>query len=181
MFRTTTSCFFSGSLSLSCCQLIAFLRPFGPPQSCHVGPPGASVTVCHIEGLEVCGFCPVPRVFFLLGRLLQLLDLKMKFVVFRVFQTELSWTVFWPWDLLHVFFISLKRLCDSHSLQLIVFTFFFLSREFSVEILHLPFCHFELCFSFTSLSSWQSSWALVMVVFQVLELSAFLHSSRPQY
>lgn len=32
-------------------------------------------------------------------------------------------------------FISLKTLCDSHSLQLIIFTFFFVSREFSVEIL----------------------------------------------
>lgn len=84
MSRTTTSCFFSVSLSLPCCQLVAFLRPFGPPQSCRFSPPGASVTVCHIEGLEVCGFCPVPRVFFLLEHLLQLLDLKMKFVVSKL-------------------------------------------------------------------------------------------------
>lgn len=93
--------FFSVSLSLPCCQLVAFLRPLGPPRSCRFSPPGASVAVCHIEGLEVCGFCPVPSLF-----------LTWAFAAapgsqdeICCFQTELSWTRFWLWDLLHVFLL----------------------------------------------------------------------------
>lgn len=184
MSQTTTSCFFSGSVSLSCCQLIAFFRLFGPPpvfrksHKCdHLSlRPSRSVTVCHIEDLR-----------FLSGS--SSLSLTWAFAAAPGSQDEICRVLSFPnWAQLNTLLTLRPSACF----------FYFLE-----ETLWLPqpsIDHFHFRFSLSGvlcrgspptvlslwtlllihlLRSWQSSWALVMVVLQVLEPSAS-HSSHPQ-